>query len=165
MTATVPTWGYRKGESRIFELPAGAGLPEGWYDSPMRIPAAEPGTGGERQSGSPHPPSGVSPPPAATIDDQERAEYVRAVAENTLLKERIAELEARLALYEPEPQPPIGDLPPPPAGEQPRIGEVLSNLDLGALRQRATELGIKVDMRWGAHRLQQEIEAAGKADR
>lgn len=43
MSETVRKWGYKKGESKIFELPADkAALPKGWYESPADIPAKAP---------------------------------------------------------------------------------------------------------------------------
>ena len=40
--ATVPTWGYRDGEARLFELEPGAPLPSGWADSPAKVADPEP---------------------------------------------------------------------------------------------------------------------------
>lgn len=35
----VPTWGYKLGAARIFQLRIGEPLPPGWYDSPAKVPA------------------------------------------------------------------------------------------------------------------------------
>lgn len=35
----VPTWGYKAGEARIFDLEAGESLPSGWVDSPAKVGA------------------------------------------------------------------------------------------------------------------------------
>jgi len=31
-----PTWGYRRGEAKIFDLGEGERLPAGWYDDPKK---------------------------------------------------------------------------------------------------------------------------------
>jgi hypothetical protein len=168
---TVPTWGYRSGEQRIFELQEGQSLPEGWYDSPAKIPSdmQRAGTGGERPAAAPAASPAVSPP---TIDEQERAEHRRVLAENDFLKRQNEALKARIGDLEAAsagvflPMPEGGGLPPPPAGEQPPIGEVLDRIgepDLDTLRARAREMGIKVDNRWGVQRLASEIALAEKA--
>ena len=41
--------------------------------------------------------------------------------------------------------------------------EGMDDVDLDTLRAQATELGVKVDKRWGADRLAEEIAAASKA--
>lgn len=166
MSATVPTWGYRQGESRIFELPHGGALPAGWYDSPAKIPAGGSGKGGGPAAAVSHP-APPAPPPPPSIEEQERAEYGRALAENAALKARLAELEAQLAGAVPLPLPQVAGLPQPP-GSEPGLREILQNADptppppslpedIEALRERARALGIEVDTRWGAKRLQREI--------
>lgn len=39
---TIPTWGYKPGEGRIFELKPGEKLPEGWLDTPQPAPDNSP---------------------------------------------------------------------------------------------------------------------------
>jgi len=129
---SVPTWGYRKGESRIFDLPAGGKLPPGWYDSPAKIPDGNPGQGGAPAVADLPPAPQVAPPPPS-IRVQEMRELQRllaeAVAETTGLKARVLELEAELtAVHQPFVEAAEG-LPPPPAGAQPPIGEILSKVD------------------------------------
>jgi hypothetical protein len=48
----------------------------------------------------------------------------------------------------------------PPAPSVPRYEPESETPSLDSLRLQATQLGINVDGRWGAHRLQQEIEQA-----
>lgn len=87
MTHTIPTWGYRAGESRIFDLPAdNPKLPEGWYDSPALIPT-------EDLANLPPPPA---PAPSPSVDEQEEAERRRAIEENQQLRARNEELELRV---------------------------------------------------------------------
>lgn len=50
--------------------------------------------------------------------------------------------------------------PEPKAPEPHAVGAMTSMPDIDSLRLQATQLGINVDGRWGAHRLQQEIEQA-----
>lgn len=39
MTTKLPTWGYHRTEAaKVFDLAPGEALPNGWYDSPARIP-------------------------------------------------------------------------------------------------------------------------------
>lgn len=38
MTIKSPTFGYRPGEARLFELEPGEALPEGWFDTPQLDP-------------------------------------------------------------------------------------------------------------------------------
>jgi hypothetical protein len=165
---TIPTWGYHaKHGARIFDLPAhNPVLPEGWHDSPAKIPAGRPGKGGEPPVAASHPPPQASPP-LTSIDDQEQAEHARVLAENATLKARVAELEAQLAGAVAVELPTGGGLPPVP-GADPTIREILTNADpappptslpedVEALRERAKALGIEVDQRWGAKRLQREI--------
>lgn len=50
--------------------------------------------------------------------------------------------------------------PEPKAPEPHAVGAMSSLPDMDSLRLQATQLGINVDGRWGAHRLQSEIEQA-----
>jgi hypothetical protein len=34
---TIPTWGYRSGEAKLFELKPGEALPDGWSDAPVAV--------------------------------------------------------------------------------------------------------------------------------
>lgn len=38
---TVPTWGYKAGEAKIFNLQEGEDLPAGWVDSPAKVGAVK----------------------------------------------------------------------------------------------------------------------------
>lgn len=96
MTEPYRTWGYRAGESRIFELPGDKReLPPGWYDSPARIPEEDKA----RVAAAQDPPASVP-----SIDEQELAEAKRllslALADNEKLQRRVTELEERLAAME-----------------------------------------------------------------
>lgn len=42
MTDIRKTWGYSKTDSKIFDLAEGEELPDGYYDSPAKIPTAKP---------------------------------------------------------------------------------------------------------------------------
>ncbi|MTW19401.1 hypothetical protein GJ689_24735 [Rhodoplanes serenus] len=65
MSETLPTWGYRPGEARLFDLAPGEALPAGWADAPARghhphdcergIPPepAAPGDAPDRQADAP----------------------------------------------------------------------------------------------------------------
>jgi hypothetical protein len=170
MADTVPTWGYRQGESRIFELPAANPvLPKGWYDSPAKVPDGDPGQGGEPAALASHPPPQASPP-LPSIEEMEAFTYANLAEENRKLKERVAELEAWIAgavpAEEPHPENPKEREPelPPVPGAEPSMREILDKADpapppdeIEVLRGRARELGIEVDQRWGAKRLHREI--------
>jgi hypothetical protein len=164
MSDTIPTWGYCKGGSQIFELKPGEGLPKGWYDSPAKIPAsAGPGEGGAPAVADSHPPQQVAPP-LPSIEQQEAVAYAALLAENGELRARVAELEAQLADLA-NPLMPEPGLPLAPGAS---MGEILAGAgpglepDIEGLRARARELGVRVDNRWGVQRLQAEIAAVGK---
>ena len=38
---TIPTWGYKAGDARIFDLKEGESLPDGWADSPAAVGAVK----------------------------------------------------------------------------------------------------------------------------
>lgn len=38
---TIPTWGYKADEARIFDLGEGESLPSGWVDSPAKVGAVK----------------------------------------------------------------------------------------------------------------------------
>ena len=157
----VPVWGYRQGESRIFELPADDPvLPEGWYDSPARVPrdAKVPANAGAGKEGAQ---AAASAAPSIAV--QEAVERARLLeAENARLEARVAELEEQLSG---EPFDAATDVPQ-PDGETPRevVGQTMTTA-IDRLRQRAETLGIKVDMRWGAERLAREIDLRQQSDR
>lgn len=48
MSDTVPTWGYKGSEAKIFELKPGEALPSGWADRPGVAPQADPVTEAEK---------------------------------------------------------------------------------------------------------------------
>lgn len=37
MTKIIRRWGYSKNDSKIFEIPEGEDLPEGYFDSPAKV--------------------------------------------------------------------------------------------------------------------------------
>jgi len=92
MSGLFETWGYRRGEARLFELSAGAQLPRGWYDSPARVPSDDLGPKGEAQTAV-VPTFAASPPSLPSIEQQEAVAYAELVAENVALKARVASLE------------------------------------------------------------------------
>lgn len=42
MTKSNKVWGYSKDDARIFDLPEGESLPEGYFDSPAKVVEEEP---------------------------------------------------------------------------------------------------------------------------
>lgn len=38
---TIPTWGYSKNDSQIFDLKPGESLPAGYYDNPAKVPGSD----------------------------------------------------------------------------------------------------------------------------
>jgi len=80
-----PTWGYRRGEAKIFDLGEGERLPQGWYDDPKKA-ASRAGSEPPWEA----PPKETPPPVSESAQDwpladkiAERVEKVNRAPETT----------------------------------------------------------------------------------